>query len=50
MEDKLLSEIHKFCENCERCLCCPEEDCILYRLEQIIIERMNDYERESKDQ
>ena len=50
MNDKLLKEIHEFCESCGSCLLCPEEECILYRLEQIIIESMSEDERrESKD-
>lgn len=36
-EKKILEEIATFCENeCNECKSCPEEDCILFRIEKII--------------
>jgi len=35
--DKILNEITTFCQNeCGECQCCPEESCVLWRIEQII--------------
>ena len=34
--EKILSEITEFCENCPSHECCPEEECVLYRIEQIV--------------
>lgn len=39
MENKILNEITNFCEECLNKECCPEEDCILYRIEQIVTKR-----------
>lgn len=36
MEEKILEEITNFCEECPSHENCPEEDCVLYRIEQII--------------
>ena len=36
MEEKILNETTTFCERCPDRECCPEEECILYRIEQII--------------
>ena len=46
MKDKtakeILDEITTFCGNeCSSAMCCPEDDCILYRIEQIAL---NEYE------
>ena len=46
MEEKILTEITDFCEECSSHESCPEEDCVLYRIEQIIIK--NDKENASK--
>lgn len=36
-EIEILNEIHNFCANeCCSCECCPENNCILFRIEQII--------------
>lgn len=37
MKDKILTEITEFCEECPSHECCPEEDCVLYRIEQIVV-------------
>lgn len=36
MEDKILMEITNHCENCPKHECCPEEECILFRIEKIV--------------
>jgi hypothetical protein len=36
-EIQILNQITNFCENeCNECKCCPEETCILFRIEKII--------------
>lgn len=37
MKDKILTEITDYCENCPKHECCPEEECVLFRIEQIVI-------------
>lgn len=37
MEEKILNETTTFCESCQSRECCPEEECVLYRIEQIIV-------------
>lgn len=32
-EQRLLDEIHNYCRSCAECNNCPEEECILFRLE-----------------
>ncbi|MBP3920795.1 MAG: hypothetical protein J6D28_04445 [Bacilli bacterium] len=44
MKDKILKEIANFCEECESHECCPEKDCVLYRIEQLVV---NDEENAS---
>ena len=39
MEDKILNETTTFCESCPSRECCPEEDCVLYRIEQIVLNK-----------
>ena len=37
LENAILNEIHNFCINhCESCKCCPEEECVLFRIEKLI--------------
>lgn len=38
MEEKILTEISNECEKCKSHECCHEEDCVLYRIEQIVEE------------
>jgi len=37
--DKTLTEIMEFCESCKNRECCLEEECVLYRIEQIMISK-----------
>jgi len=36
MREKILYEITNFCEECPSHDCCPEEECVLYRIEKIL--------------
>lgn len=36
MKEKIKIEIAEFCENCISCNCCPEEGCVLFRIEQLV--------------
>lgn len=36
-QERILSEIANFCEEqCSCVMCCPEEECVLFRIERII--------------
>ena len=48
MEETILTEITNACENCKSHECCPEEDCVLYRIEQIILNQQEDASKVSK--
>ena len=37
MQEKILEEITKHCEECSLKERCPEEDCTLFRIEQIVL-------------
>ena len=37
MDNKILLEIANFCETCPSHESCPEEECVLYRIEKIIL-------------
>lgn len=37
MNDEILTEITDFCSECGSKECCKEEECILFRIEQIVI-------------
>lgn len=37
MNDEILTEITDFCSECSSKECCPKEECVLYRIEQIVI-------------
>lgn len=41
MGNKILKEITEFCKECASHECCCEEDCVLYRIEQIIVNKTN---------
>lgn len=36
MENKILEEISDFCNHCSSKECCPENECVLFRIENII--------------
>ena len=37
--EDILTEITEFCEGCNSSNCCPEEECILYRIEQLVLKQ-----------
>ena len=39
MENKILSEISNTCENCRSRECCLEKECVLFRIEQIVLKQ-----------
>ena len=39
MKNEILLEITNFCGECAAHECCPESDCVLYRIEQIVERR-----------
>ena len=39
MENKILSEISNTCENCHSRECCSEKECVLFRIEQIVLKQ-----------
>lgn len=41
-EDKILKEITSFCNECASKDCCSENDCVLFRIEQIVLEKVED--------
>ena len=42
MEDKILDEITTFCnEECSSKTHCPEDECVLFRIESIVLKRRN---------
>jgi hypothetical protein len=42
MKDKILDEITSFCEGCNSKDCCIENDCVLFRIEQIVLEEQQE--------
>lgn len=39
MENKIMLEICNFCEECASRECCPEKECVLFRIEQILLKQ-----------
>lgn len=39
MKNKVLLEITNYCMNCQEHECCPEDECILFRIEKIMENR-----------
>lgn len=35
--EEIMNEITGFCEQCSSHECCPEEECVLWRIEQLIV-------------
>lgn len=44
MKEEILTEITDYCFNCPKHENCPEEDCVLYRIEKIIEDVSNSKE------
>ncbi len=34
LNNEILNEIYNFCKECGSCQCCPEDECVLFRIEQ----------------
>ena len=49
MEEKILNETTTYCETCPKRECCLEEDCILYRIEQILLKHEKKKKNDSVD-
>lgn len=42
-DEKVLELIYNFCANhCGEYMCCPEEECVLWNIEQVILEEKNE--------
>lgn len=48
MKKKILTEIANFCMECNSHSCCPEEDCVLFRIEKIVLEEKNKKKKRRK--
>lgn len=46
MKEKILNEITESCDNCKVKDCCKEDECVLYRIEQIVLDKKNIYKIE----
>lgn len=42
MKEKVLNETTTFCNECESKECCKEEECVLFRIEQIVLNQKED--------
>lgn len=42
MKEEILTEITNHCEECPQHECCPENDCVLYRIEQITLNHLEE--------
>jgi hypothetical protein len=40
MDDEILTEITNFCETCPSKDCCPEDECVLFRIEQLVCNKV----------
>lgn len=41
MKNKILLEITDFCKCCGSNCCCPEDECVLFRIEKIIVDSID---------
>lgn len=48
MKERVLNEITTFCNECSSKECCPESECILHRIEQVILNKV--YQAEVKEE
>ena len=39
MREEILNEITNFCEDCPSKDCCPEDECVLFRIEKVVEEK-----------
>ena len=47
-EVKIMNEITDFCEQCPSKDCCPEEDCVLFRIEKILFEKKEEKKKKNE--
>ena len=45
MKDDILFEISEYCQICPLCYKCIEEDCVLFRIEQLVLEGIGENEK-----
>lgn len=48
MNTKILKEITNFCRECSSHTCCPEEDCVLFRIEKLVVNNKNKKKKRRK--
>lgn len=48
MKEEVLIEVSEFCEECPSHECCPEEECILFRIEQILNQKSKEETNDSE--
>ena len=48
MKTKILYEITNFCKECSSHNCCPEEDCVLFRIEKLVLKEKNNKKKRRK--
>ena len=46
MKKKILNEVTSFCNECSSKECCPENECVLYRVEQVALNKKKVYQVE----
>lgn len=46
MKDEILEEIAEHCDDCRVKECCKEDECVLYRIEQIVLDKNRVYQIE----
>lgn len=49
-DNQILTEIAEFCSSCESSNCCPEDDCVLFRIEKIVTGEADISETDKQDE
>lgn len=49
MKEKILNEITKHCNTCRLKECCKEKECVLYRIEQLVLSIKNNKSDEDEE-
>lgn len=49
MKERILKEIANFCEECPSHENCPEDECVLYRIEKIVEPELKEFEIEIEE-
>lgn len=50
MKDEILEEIAEHCDDCKLKECCKEDECVLYRIEQIVLDKNRVYQIEVSEE